>query len=467
MLTDLPDTAPTPGAMLGRISFARKVADAAEVEILELAVAWAHAHPDLDRDGNEKPWRVRRTAPVWQPGEYDASVARSDDLDVVEWCGIPGIAWDAPAAFAAATSMTTTAGKAVIRDALVLKHRLPLVWSRVLAGEVQAWRARRIAQTVLGAHADVAADLDARIAPIAGTVGPVTLSRLLDEAMLRLHAEEREIKQLEDLDARYVRLLEGSINDSGIADLIARGDWKDLHDLDQALSALAACLKEQGCEESLEVRRSMALGILADPERAHAMLTGADAPPPARKQVVVHLHLSEAALRGHEVVGRNATTGQPVLAEQVRAWCSRTDTHVVIKPVRDLNDAAGTHAEAYEIPDRLREHVTLLHPTCVFPFCTKSSAKSDLDHIVAYDDGGATAAHNLAPLCRHHHRLKTHAGWTYRPLDPDDPLTAPGTFLWTDPHGNAYLRTPTGTTVLTDDVEVPRVSEHSRGLASR
>ncbi|MDE0775523.1 MAG: HNH endonuclease signature motif containing protein, partial [Nocardioides sp.] len=262
------------------------------------------------------------------------------------------------------------------------------------------------------------------------------------------HAEEREIKQLEDLDARYVNLVEGSINDTGIADLMARGDWKDLHDLDRTLSSIAACLKEQGCTESLDVRRSMALGILADPEQAHAMLTGADAPAPARKQIVLHLHLSEAALGGNEVIGRNTATGNPMLAEQIREWCSRTDTHVTIKPVRDLNDAAGSHVAAYEIPDRLRETVTLLHPTCVYPWCTTPSSRCDLDHIVAYDRGGATSTENLAPLCRHHHRLKTHTGWTYRSLDPDDPFIAPGAYLWTDPYGNSYLRTRTGTQIV-------------------
>ncbi|MDE0775094.1 MAG: hypothetical protein OSB43_02305, partial [Nocardioides sp.] len=152
MAIDLADDAPTPGDLLGRLAFARKVADEAECEILEIAVAWAHAHPDLDADGVEKPWAVRGPASVWQPGEYDASVAASGDEEVVEWCGVPGVAWDAPAAFAAANAMTTTAGRSLIRDALVLKHRLPQVWTRVLAGEVQAWRARRIAQSVLGAH---------------------------------------------------------------------------------------------------------------------------------------------------------------------------------------------------------------------------------------------------------------------------------------------------------------------------
>lgn len=48
---------------------------------------------------------------------------------------------------------------------------------------------------------------------------------------------------------------------------------------------------------------------------------------------------------------------------------------------------------------------------------------------------------HLAPLCRRHHRLKTHgeaAGWHYRVLHP-------GTYLWTTPHQQLVLRDPGGT----------------------
>ena len=45
-----------------------------------------------------------------------------------------------------------------------------------------------------------------------------------------------------------------------------------------------------------------------------------------------------------------------------------------------------------------------------------------LTHIVAFNhadptSGGASCDCNIAPLCRHHHQLKTHAGWRYTALD--------------------------------------------------
>jgi hypothetical protein len=49
-----------------------------------------------------------------------------------------------------------------------------------------------------------------------------------------------------------------------------------------------------------------------------------------------------------------------------------------------------------------------------------------------------TCTCQLAPLCRRHHRLKTHGGWTYTILEPSS-------YLWSSPHGYQYLRDHTGT----------------------
>ncbi len=108
-----------------------------------------------------------------------------------------------------------------------------------------------------------------------------------------------------------------------------------------------------------------------------------------------------------------------VTADQVRTWCADPDTHVTVRPVIDLD--RHHHVEAYEIPDRLRDQAILRDHTCVFPWCTRPARTADIDHVVPWDTGpggGATATDNLAPLCRRHHRLKTHATWRYTVLTP-------------------------------------------------
>ena len=96
-----------------------------------------------------------------------------------------------------------------------------------------------------------------------------------------------------------------------------------------------------------------------------------------------------------------------------------------MKPVIDL--AEHIHVGAYEVPDRLAEQTQLRDHTCAFPWCERPARACEKDHVIPHARGGPTCTENLAPLCKRHHRLKTHhCGWTYTVLEP-------GTYLWTSP----------------------------------
>ena len=110
-----------------------------------------------------------------------------------------------------------------------------------------------------------------------------------------------------------------------------------------------------------------------------------------------------------------------------------------MRPVLDL--AGDQPVDSYEIPDRIRRQVTLRDHHCGFPYCTKPSARCDLDHVKPYAHGGATTAGDLAPASRGHHRMKTAGRAHYRVLRP-------GTYYWTLPSGT-YLVDATGTYHLT------------------
>jgi len=147
-----------PSVVLARAGELRRAADAAEAAILVSAAEWADLHPVLPRpDGS------------WPTGALD-----DEDL--------PDLAWDAPAALAAALGMSTDSGTRLIHDALQLRHRLPRIWARLLAGGLPAWRSRRIAQAAHGTPSDVAAHLDDHLVDVAHRVGVVVLDRLVDEA---------------------------------------------------------------------------------------------------------------------------------------------------------------------------------------------------------------------------------------------------------------------------------------------
>ena len=88
----------------------------------------------------------------------------------------------------------------------------------------------------------------------------------------------------------------------------------------------------------------------------------------------------------------------------------------------------------YRPPTALTDLVTARHGACVFPTCNRAAAKSDLDHTRPFPHG-PTAARNLAPLCRRHHRLKHETPWSYRHNDN-------GTTTWRAPDGRDYTNHP-------------------------
>jgi hypothetical protein len=148
------------------------------------------------------------------------------------------------------------------------------------------------------------------------------------------------------------------------------------------------------------------------------------------RQAVIHVHTYD-----HDTA-RCETTRSAISVEQVKSWCADPDTQVTIRPVIDLND--HVQVDRYEVPDRLDQQVSERDLTCVFPYCTQPAVSCDKDHSVPYDADGPTCSCNVAPVCRGHHRIKTHGGWTYRFLRP-------GAYLWVSPAGYWYHRDGTGT----------------------
>jgi hypothetical protein len=336
--------------------------------------------------------------------------------------------------------------------------------------------------------AEAASWVDAQVAPFAHKTGPAQTQRLVETAIARympdLAAEQRE----RAADQRYFTIDHDQVSFAGTSRVHGELDLADALDLEDAVAAGAAQLAELGSTDTLDARRAAAVGLLARGDQALQLgvstgsttgtdpvstgstsggstsgigpvstgstsgvsITGRGRGGRRGREVVVYAHLSEDALRGHDpdapVWVENAG-GQLLTAAQIAQWCGRSDTsRVTVKRVIDLHEHLAV--DAYEVPAQIAEHVRLRDRTCVFPWCQRPARCCDLDHIEPYipiDQGGPpgqTNTRNLAPLCRLHHRMKTHGGWTYSMLDL-------GEYLWRSPHGHTWHRDHTGTTDLT------------------
>ena len=357
------------------------------------------------------------------------------------------------AEFALAIGRSTDGGRALVAAAVELKYRLPRGWARVQSGELEAWRARRIAEATMLLSQEAAAFVDAQVAPFAHRIGIAALERLIDEAIARFMPEKAAEDAEKSADGRHFTIDHQQVSFGGTSQITGELDLADALDLDAAVAKGAEELLGLGSTDSLDVRRSIAAGQLARNQLALDLDAGSDAeaaPPPRRRpkprQVVLHVHLSDTAITGNQRVPGAGAGGEPATGSspptRSAPGAPTPDTEVIVKPVIDLNE--HIHVEGYEVPDRLREQVTLRDHTCVFPWCTRSARKTDADHVIPYAEGGTTSSDNIAPLCRRHHRLKTHTSWTYTMLEP-------GSFLWSSPHGYQFLRDHHGTLDVSRD----------------
>jgi hypothetical protein len=225
---------------------------------------------------------------------------------------------------------------------------------------------------------------------------------------------------------------------AGTSYLQATGDTLDLTRFYDLVCDQAAHLATLGDPDSLGARKAKALGLIAD---AQALLDLGHSTQPAgigqvrrpsltKTRLYLHLTLSDLLALPDDVVrvGEVERLG-PATRDRIRDWVAGSRATIV--PVLDLSrdDAVDQH----DPPPWMRETVILRDPHCVFPWCTRDARGCDLDHIEPYvemDDGGPpgqTRPSALAPLCRRHHRAKTHGPWRYH-------RSRDGTYTWHGPH---------------------------------
>jgi hypothetical protein len=363
----------------------------------------------------------------------------------------------AAAELAVCLQMHPLAAAHLMADAVDIEERLPHLWGALAAGQLEPWVARKIATATSELARDRAQWVDAAIADVLGTLPTGRLLTVVGARVVEADQGLADTKAAQAAARRTVWL--GRENDHGLRTLVAQGEGADMAQVFATADHLAHLLRDHGSaehdSESMDQLRARALGLLANPLLALQLLIGAGehdlpeqvaeavrtaSPAHTRPRAIVHLHLSQQALRGHGVTR----------AEELGALTRRQlidllgHHHVTLRPVIDLNE--GLAADCYEVPAAIAEQLQLAHPGDVFPYAESLGRHQDRDHTVAYDPHGPpgqTTMANLGHLVRRHHRVKTHAnGWHVHQVR--------GRFTWTTPHGRAVVTDHRGTHRLPD-----------------
>ena len=372
--------------------------------------------------------------------------------------GCPEVAEFAVAEWAAAMGMSPDAGRAYLAKVAEGRYRLSQCWKRLRAKTLTGWRLGMIAERTMCLSPAAAAFVDAHVAPVAHKIGPAQLVRLVEEAKARFDPEQAEADRAAAAERRHVEVDLAGVGVEGTVHVDADLDLADALDFETAVAAIAHQLLLAGCTESLDVRRSMAMGLLARGQRTLELgdrsETGNAKPQTREREVVLHAHISAEAVTGAAGTGGSVDLArvqqvlQAITVEQVRTWCGNPKANVTVKPILDLSEHIWVMS--YEASERLRDQTNHRDGTCVHPFCTRPAARCDGEHRVPHDSenpgAGPTCSCNQAPCCRRHHRSKTTGGWSYVTVEP-------GVYLWRSPLGYQYLRDHTGTLDVTPDAD--------------
>jgi hypothetical protein len=443
---------------------ARRSADREEARLLALAVHWVDLHP-VTEDTPAATWCTEAPLLV-----HDGSGQAQPPA--VTGAGAPQVAEYAVEELAAALNIGYSSGLRLVVEALELCYRLPRLWGLVQAGRLQAWKARQVTAHTTGLSRSAVAFVDGQLAIAAARNQVPTEGRiraLVHEARLRHDPDQAAAVEQVALEARGVWFDHRA--STATTDVTARLDTLDAIDLENTVADLATTIGRLGDTRPLDIRRATALGMLANPQRTLDLVTGAAgdagsvgsgdgwdttgvAPEgavvgtsnrwPNRSTGTLYLHVSAADLSAGQTTGSSRCAGGsveklgPATLDLLRDWLQRLDA-VTVRPVLDMQRTEAV--DAHDPPGWMRELVILRDGHCVFPGCSVDARSCDLDHIEAYvspDDGGPpgqTHPGNLAALCRRHHRVKTHAGWTYR-RDVD------GAYLWASRRQRHYRTFP-------------------------
>jgi hypothetical protein len=213
-----PDTA---AAVLATARDRRRTADAAEAELLALAVDWAIMHP-------ADSIHAAATHTLRGFGQTDLALAGP---------GAPTVAEYAVPEFAAVVGLSTGAGSRYLGEALELAYRLPRHWARVRSGDLQGWKARLVARETIRLSPEAASYVDRHLAGVAHRLKPIQLDRAVNEAIGRFMPDEVERLAAESWDKRHVTVQDQLVSFTGTMHLDAELDIVDALDLETAVAA--------------------------------------------------------------------------------------------------------------------------------------------------------------------------------------------------------------------------------------
>lgn len=361
----------------------------------------------------------------------DATHEREDDHQLAHE--------SAAAEIGSALRLTRRAADHELNLALTLRRRLPAVHRLLSEGLIDGRRARVIADSTSHLSVGAARRVVATIVDDAPSLTTGQIGARLRRACLDHDAETAQDRYHHAAKQRRI-VTEPTVD--GTAHVFGLDLPPDrVQEASDRINELARALRHSGETRTMDQLRA---DVFLD------LLTGTRGTRAGTVDIQVDLEtLTRLSQSGADLAGYG-----PVVADIARQVAEQSPSGEWRFRITDDETGTVHSGTTRRRPTRgQRRRVESRDATCVFPGCRMPARQSDLDHGTRLVDGGRTSENNLAPLCRHHHRIKE-SGWSYRRLEN-------GTYAWTSRLGNTYIasggprkRCPAGLGFANKDVEV-------------
>lgn len=360
-------------------------------------------------------------------GQFYADVAAVADA-VIETLGEaadddPAFAEQAAASeLRAALHLTRRAADEELALARSLQRRLPEVWEAMISGAID----RRHARLMVHGTDHLSAVRARRVACAALERAPQLTTGQLTALLRKLSAEVDPVDAKERyelaVDQRRV-VVEPTTEGTANVHLLDLSP-EDAMRISDRLNAAATQLRREGESRSMDqLRADVAVDVL--------LSGGVGGPARSSGRVTLTADLATLAELA-EHAGELGGYG-PVIADVARQVAEKGhDAEWRFSVTDDQGRPVQTGTTRRRPSSQQRREVEAGHPRCVFPGCRMPSSQCDLDHTTPWAAGGSTTVDNLLPLCRHDHRLRHEAGWTYG-------TTPEGDIAWISPLEQHYV----------------------------
>ena len=211
-------------AVLDRVRSHHQALLAMQAAELEDVVSWADLH--------------LLETPVDVPAVSGPGPRGTEGVLFLAGPGAHGVEEFAVCDLATTLGMSERGARLYVGEALELRDRLPRLYAATLAGVLPAWRARTIARQTRTLSVEVAAYVDAHLAPFAHKVNGTRITRAVQAALLHCDPEAAKQRAAEAAEKRHVTVEDHL---GGISTLTAVLHTPDAVALEQRVFIVAEC----------------------------------------------------------------------------------------------------------------------------------------------------------------------------------------------------------------------------------